>query len=750
MQYLSFTVDSALLRELGEKLVETVHIALIELVKNSFDADATQVEVIFTKTAGGESQIKIIDNGIGMNFSTVENYWMRIATTNKSENDLSRVFGRPLTGAKGIGRFSCRRLGAHLKLITIGTKEGHKVGTQSNAQRTEVEFPWTKFAPGKDVTEIKCPGKQIQSRNVETGTSLIISDISEEWMNQGFGVLKRQLAVLAANTGAKRPGYKDDPGFSIKLTTPDFQGKVLDLRDNIIEAGWGTLTAYINSDKKAVCKLNALGFREDKEVISKVSFPALKDVSLRVAIIVEDKSQVRDTTVLSISNIKQILPEWGGVQVRYKGFRVFPYGDDDWLDINHDRGLRKGAPKDELFSFAQSLKGVDAGRSLLNQLGMRNYVGNVQIGRKATGFDMKLNREGFMESEAVKQLKDFVRFAIDWSTILRDYYIRRQAHTDSEIAKTHFEEIIGENIDSGKVVSAAVDYIRREVKSLSRMLPTPQRREIEQSFFKATEAIAKRSDNAQAELSHLRLIASTSTLLLIFSHEVKSLLGLLEDSKNSLKMLLSSLPQKQRNTVNAISESFVELKDRLDELLQLTSLVGSDYRKAKSGSVALKERIIRVEKVFALVTKKYSIEIDHSEVPNNIVIRKILEAELYSILLNAFSNSIKAVIAGGKKRIIKISASKQENGNVILIRDTGIGLHPSKFEEVFIPFISDPQGNLYNALEKRINPEDGLIVGTGSGLGLSIAKEIVQAHGGKIRFRKPNGGWSTELEITLS
>src|SRR5437763_17080986 len=97
---LKFTVDSALLSELGEKLVETPHIALVELVKNAYDADATEtiikiipnpeLNVAFTQDGKGTPtivakpsgpQIHIIDNGSGMTFEDVENYWMRIATT---------------------------------------------------------------------------------------------------------------------------------------------------------------------------------------------------------------------------------------------------------------------------------------------------------------------------------------------------------------------------------------------------------------------------------------------------------------------------------------------------------------------------------------------------------------------------------------------------------------------------------------------------------------------------------------------
>jgi hypothetical protein len=115
---------------------------------------------------------------------------MRIATTNKEEGITSKVFGRPLTGAKGIGRFSCRRLGGHLKLITCGTKNGKAVGKQKLIEKTEVEFPWTEFEPGTDVTEIKCNGQQTLLNNQFTGTTLVITDISEEWNTRGLNWLK--------------------------------------------------------------------------------------------------------------------------------------------------------------------------------------------------------------------------------------------------------------------------------------------------------------------------------------------------------------------------------------------------------------------------------------------------------------------------------------------------------------------------------------------------------------------------------
>ena len=88
MTKLLFTVDSALLSELGERLVATAHIALVELVKNAYDADATLVSIKIVPDQSRGPQVHIIDNGSGMTFHDVQNYWMRIATPHKQTHQV--------------------------------------------------------------------------------------------------------------------------------------------------------------------------------------------------------------------------------------------------------------------------------------------------------------------------------------------------------------------------------------------------------------------------------------------------------------------------------------------------------------------------------------------------------------------------------------------------------------------------------------------------------------------------------------
>lgn len=741
MTTLRFTVDSALLGELGERLVEQVHYALVELVKNSYDADASHVTVKFVENDSGVNEIHIVDDGIGMNFKEVQDYWMHIATTNKLNKNVSQKYGRPKTGSKGIGRFSCRRLGKKLTLRTTGKNV-------SKQEKTEVIFDWSEFTPGTKVTEITCQGKQETTKGDQTGTTLIISDLTDEWTTRGYNYLKRQLAVLVANRGVRRHGFNEDPGFNVSIDAPSFEGEIRDLRADLIKAGWGTLKAYINKSRKAVCELNALGIGR-KTIVSEGKYSKLSDINMEIGIMVLERDQMRDTNIASMGTLREMLPDWGGVQIRYKGFRVYPYGDDDWLKIDEDRAYRRGSPNKELHSFAETLRGVDPGRALLSLLSMKNYIGNVEIGQTAQGFVMKANREGFLHSDEFDELRDYVRFAIHWATVYRDFYLREQTRKEAEASRISLQEVIAKPIESKKVVETAVSYLEKEFKSIASTLPTKQRQSIRTAVYKATDAIVKHDQSNKEELKHLRLIASTSTLILIFSHEVKMLLGHLESSLLQLENIKEGLGGTEKNRIDDIQNWLRNSKGRLLELLDMTALIGVDSRKESPKSLALQDSVEGASKAFKVIAESYGINLDMSEVPSNIVVGPILEAELYAVLLNLLSNSIKSIIAADKERRIKISARKSGGKVNMIFMDTGLGLNPDKHGDIFIPFVADIDGKLYSILEKKLNPEDNYIVGTGSGLGLSIVKEILQARNGDIRILPPEGDWKAVLEVEL-
>lgn len=127
----------------------------------------------------------------------------------------------------------------------------------------------------------------------------------------------------------------------------------------------------------------------------------------------------------------------------------------------------------------------------------------------------------------------------------------------------------------------------------------------------------------------------------------------------------------------------------------------------------------------------------------------MLEAELYAVLLNVLSNAIKSVIAAGGQKRICIWARREGKRALIHVLDTGIGLEEADYEKVFQPFTADPDDRLYRGLKEKLNPEDQYVVGTGSGLGLSIVSEILSYRGGEVHFVPPSESWKAELEMTL-
>lgn len=115
---LKFRISSALKDILGRDLITDAFIAVFELVKNSFDAHATRVDIKFENIENGNGRIIIKDNGKGMNYEDLLNKWLFVAYSAKREGTEDDNYdyrnnihaNRPFAGAKGIGRFSCDKL----------------------------------------------------------------------------------------------------------------------------------------------------------------------------------------------------------------------------------------------------------------------------------------------------------------------------------------------------------------------------------------------------------------------------------------------------------------------------------------------------------------------------------------------------------------------------------------------------------------------------------------------------------------
>ncbi|MFK5958942.1 MAG: sensor histidine kinase [Lutibacter sp.] len=217
---LQFRISSALKNIIGSDLISDDFIAVFELVKNSYDAHATKVEMIFENIYSKDAKIIIKDDGKGMNYEDLINKWLFLAYSAKKEGTEEDSYDyrdkikvkRAYAGAKGIGRFSCDRLGAELYLETVKEEPNPKVET--------LLTEWDKFEEDlkAEFVNISVLHETIPESNydLKKGTVLEITNLKSDWDREKLLKLKDALAKLInPNTQVK------DDIFTIELVVPD-------------------------------------------------------------------------------------------------------------------------------------------------------------------------------------------------------------------------------------------------------------------------------------------------------------------------------------------------------------------------------------------------------------------------------------------------------------------------------------------------------------------------------------------------
>ena len=223
-QGLKFKISAALKNLIGKELITDEFIAVFELVKNSFDAHARNVTIIFEDIYEDNSKLIIKDNGKGMNYTDLIEKWLFVAYSAKKEGVEDSLPGgkadyrdkiyskRVFAGAKGVGRFSCDRLGEKLRLITIKDEEQAKIEC--------LEIEWKDFE--KDAKEefvnINVEHKTLKSHGygIKHGTILEITGLSDNWGRDRILKLKHSLEKLI------NPNQENDShNFSIAMEVPD-------------------------------------------------------------------------------------------------------------------------------------------------------------------------------------------------------------------------------------------------------------------------------------------------------------------------------------------------------------------------------------------------------------------------------------------------------------------------------------------------------------------------------------------------
>jgi signal transduction histidine kinase len=722
---LTFDVDAALLFELGEQLVARKSVALAELIKNAYDADAREVVVTFDRVKEPNGTITVTDDGEGMPLSAVRDFWMRIATTNKARATRTRGLKRATTGAKGVGRFAVRKLARRLRLTTVSQ-------TASSAwEETVADFDWDAFEAGKRLGEVESPFRQrTTSTTLPTGTTLEMSGVREPWSEADIADVRRDLqdltppftAFTAALGDAERP---DTAAFSVRFVAPEFPDYEGYLSEQFLSAAIARLTGRVGQNGKPRFELELRG----REGLSRFEpedgpqYPSVEGTAFVVHFFRYDTAAFAEIE-MPLGEARDIGRRYGGVKIYLDGFRVFPYGDlgDDWLNLDAERGRRLTAVDAVLRSFLPE-EGIS--RPMLRLPGNNNLFGAVYISRERHR-DLRptISRERFVENEAFRQLVAFVRLGIDWMVL------ERTSFEAGEAGRGRQPRSRAERMTASDLVARTSQDITELLRPLG---PSRETRRINALLVQLHGYVRAREERELDKIAVLRILASAGTMVLIFVHQMRGVLDGLRRVVTDLGPIGTQAPRDLEGDLDEIRGRLASWTGMMDaQATQLGLLLGQDARR-RARHLAVKPVADQIASTFANYARAMGIEIE-IDVPAHVRTPAMYEAELHSVLLNLLTNALKAVKQVPNRRV-SITAGLDGTDFYLEVRDTGSGLPLSNRDQMFEPFVTtslpDP------------------VLGVGTGLGLTIVRDIASDHDGYARFVDVEEPWQTAVRVTI-
>lgn len=696
----NFKSRARLLPQLGDMLIKNEDVAFLELLKNSYDADATKATVLMDKIDQPEDGIILIeDNGIGMDVNTILEVWLELGSDFKTVQisklkKLSKgVKGRMPIGEKGIGRLGAHKLGNKIELIS----------KKKNENEVHVNINWNDF------DEVVISGEKNQKKYIEdininvvekpipthfikegvTGTFICISDLKFEWNRGRLRNIQRTITSISS------PFHGVNEEFQVELNVLDKPGWL----DEIVS--WENIKDLALYRFKTTLKSNSIQNFEYKFT----PYKTFNKVDSRTRLFnIDEPNDINDELILSHhllkrkneygnkeifelstteigevriegyvfdlesyvlkevfdkKGLKEFLKSNSGVKVFRDGMRVYNYGepDNDWLDLN--------------------LKRVNSpGEKISNNI----IVCGVFIDRETShGLIEKTNREGFIENNHSNDFKDAVTHAIELTELLRKF------------DKTELRDKYGPTKKSEPVLSS-IGKLKSFVSS--KVLDVTVANEI-------NSHLTEIEDRYKLMQDRLLKTSSAGLGLGIVLHEVEKII-------KELYEIVRNDPSIVKNVLGLVK--------RLNKLIKgYSEMFNNSSTEEVSINTLMEDSLFSIE--FRL--RKHMVEIIKAYEKNGDSTLKVSKGLVEGIIINIIDNSIywlevaKEEHKSITEKKIFIDVVKGSNTIEIIIADNGTGF--------LIP------------TDRAIEPlETGKKVGLG--LGLNIAHEIMLSQNGKLDF----------------
>lgn len=630
---LHFSASTSVKNLFGRGLVTDQIAAVFELVKNSFDADAKEVEIIFCDLHSENASLTIRDNGTGMDLSDIENRWMVIGTDSKKRDLYSPIFQRALNGDKGIGRFSVDRLGAYLHM------EAQKRG---EAERYVADFDWSLFdGESKNISDIAIPYTQVKSDKNSHGVSLTMSKLRDIWDEQKLKELYRNLRQF------KSPFAQDD-NFKIYITALEYG---YNKREVVVEKLEGVSSLWMIAEitaadpEKIRITVNKDGLEYETIQSNPYSFGSVK----AQVFMFNQGDKVRFANRYGLR-----VREYGNIRLYRDSFRVYPYGEakNDWLDV--DRRQTQG---------------------MMRFLGSRDLIGYVQIGKESNPNLVPLtSRQGLEENAAFEELRDFV-MQVCIKTLESYYFTKVKKGTNETIQKSKFQ--IGGAVagltELAKVLKDANPDAAKQIKDYTAVIQKEQKNQLQ--YVQDQQEIVKVYSR----------IAQKETFLHKMIHQSMIHVKDADVAMNAFIRNTENLNPSEMERLSAIHEY-------IKDALSLLRTVRDDVVKKRTKSPQNLERLIQR---YLQDNNAYFSEnnVTVSAICVGDMQCVVDPGDIKAILNNLATNAVKSLVkVNDRPRELEFELYRTERFVIIKCTDNGVGIPEADRERIFDPFQSTTDG----------------------------------------------------------
>lgn len=632
---LMFSTD--ILRRLGEELNPTPDKGLLELVKNSYDADALDCVVQLSNTDKPGGSFTIIDNGDGMTIDQIEEGWLVLGRSIKDANKRTRL-GRIPAGNKGLGRLAAIRMG---EKVVMRTRPSAEKGAEY-----EIEINWNDYDDVDLVDEVTLNIKR-KNTDKRSGTEILVDKLVTSIGRLEIKRLAREMILLADPFG-------DNPfGFQPKLIAPEFSELEKLVENRYFDEAEYYLSASV--DKNGIVHAEVKDWKEKllfsanhKQIASRRKGeiyncpPAIFDIW--IFILSGEKFRTRTVT---LKEVREWLREFGGIHLFENDLRVAPYGNPghDWLEMN----LRRTQSPEERPSTITS-------------------IGRVSVSDLNNLLVQKTDRSGFIEDESFVELKYFAQDSLEWLATRRlDVAEERRAieRKNAEIESTKSKADIEDVIDNA---------------------PQDIKVNLENAFKQYNRAKQQEVNELKREVQLYRTLSTAGITSATFAHE---------SSGNPIKVISQAINTIERRAKNINDGIYPKLFDKPVEIiknsLKSLAVLGNatlkllDYEKRRIGRVDVHDVINNVLSTFKPFLDERDVECTPDLINGNPFLRGS-EAAIESIITNLLNNCIAAFEADGSTNRLVIIRTKLRGENLILsVLDNGPGIRDISLKDIWLP-----------------------------------------------------------------